>query len=70
MIKNRSYFIQKKSQITVCRDPDDNKFLELALDSNAEFLMTGDKDLLSLKSLLEYKNLIISPSDFLVKIVI
>ena len=38
--------------------------------SNAEFLMTGDKDLLSLKSLLEYKNLIISPSDFLVKIVI
>jgi len=70
MIKNKSYFIKKKSQITICRDPDDNKFLELALDSNAEFLMTGDKDLLSLKSLLEYKNLIISPSDFLVKIVI
>ncbi len=51
MIKNRSYFIKKKSLITVCRDPDDNKFLELALDSNAEFLITGDKDLLSLKSL-------------------
>jgi uncharacterized protein len=65
MIKNKSCFIKKTSQITVCRDPDDNKFLELALDSNADFLLTGDKDLLSLKSLLEYKNIIISPSDFL-----
>lgn len=31
-----------------CRDPKDNKFLELALTGNAEFLVTGDEDLLVL----------------------
>ena len=34
--------------ITDCRDPDDNKFLALALDSAAEFIVTGDRDLLEL----------------------
>jgi len=29
-----------------CRDPDDQKFLELALDANADFLVTRDKALL------------------------
>ena len=31
-----------------CRDPKDNKFLELAVSTNASFLVTGDKDLLVL----------------------
>jgi putative PIN family toxin of toxin-antitoxin system len=30
-----------------CRDPDDQKFLELARDGNADFLVTRDKDLLA-----------------------
>ena len=34
--------------ITECRDPDDNKFLELAVSSKASFIITGDQDLLSL----------------------
>ena len=34
-----------QSEVTDCRDPDDNKFLSLALDGNASFLITGDKDL-------------------------
>jgi predicted nucleic acid-binding protein len=51
--------------IKTCRDPDDNKFLELAKDANAEFLITGDQDLLSLKALAEYQNQIITPKDFL-----
>lgn len=37
-----------QSVITDCRDPDDNKFLALALDSEAEFIVTGDRDLLEL----------------------
>lgn len=37
-----------QSVITDCRDPDDNKFLALALDSAAEFIVTGDRDLLEL----------------------
>ena len=37
-----------QSVITDCRDPDDNKFLALALDSAAEYIVTGDRDLLEL----------------------
>jgi uncharacterized protein len=65
IIKNNSQFIQTTSQITICRDPDDNKFLELAIDSQAKFLLTGDKDLLTLKSQAEYQHLIVNPRDFL-----
>ena len=31
-----------------CRDPDDQPFLDLALDSQAQWLLTSDRDLLSL----------------------
>lgn len=34
--------------VTDCRDPKDNKFLELAISANASCLVTGDKDLLVL----------------------
>ena len=34
----------------VCRDPDDIKILGLALVSNADYIVTGDKDLLVLKN--------------------
>ena len=65
LIHIRSKFIKPISQIRICRDLDDNKFLELLIDSNANFLLTGDKDLLILKSEPEYENIIISPRDFL-----
>jgi uncharacterized protein len=57
--------IQTTSKIIDCRDLDDNKFLELAIDAKAKFLITGDKDLLSLKSLKKYQPLIITPRDFM-----
>ena len=41
-------WISTSSTISECRDPDDNKFLELAVDGKADFLITGDKDMLSL----------------------
>jgi putative PIN family toxin of toxin-antitoxin system len=34
--------------ISDCRDPKDNKFLELANDGNTGYIITGDKDLLTL----------------------
>jgi len=37
------------SNITDCRDQKDNFLLNLAIDSNADFLVTGDSDLLILK---------------------
>jgi putative PIN family toxin of toxin-antitoxin system len=64
-IRNQSQFSQTTLEIADCRDPDDNKFLELALEVQAKFLLTGDKDLLSLKTQSPYQNLIISPRDFL-----
>ncbi|MCL4385576.1 MAG: putative toxin-antitoxin system toxin component, PIN family [Actinobacteria bacterium] len=47
----------------ICRDSDDNKILDLAVFSKAKYIITGDKDLLSLG---KYKDTsIITPNDFL-----
>jgi putative PIN family toxin of toxin-antitoxin system len=40
--------IEVKSIVTVCRDPKDNFLLALAKDGKADYLLTGDKDLLNL----------------------
>jgi uncharacterized protein len=41
-------FIEVTAQISECRDPKDNKYLELALSGQAECIVTGDDDLLVL----------------------
>jgi putative PIN family toxin of toxin-antitoxin system len=51
--------------ITVCRDPKDDKLLELAVSGTADFLVTGDKDLLVLNPFRGVE--IISPREFLDK---
>jgi uncharacterized protein len=56
-------FVQVTSSIEVCRDPKDNFLLSLAVDSNATFLLTGDKDLLELKKVGKTK--ILSLTQFL-----
>lgn len=38
------------SRVDVCRDGDDNRVLELALDGHADAIVTGDQDLLGLTS--------------------
>ena len=40
--------IETSETITDCRDPRDNKFLELAISADASCIVTGDKDLLVL----------------------
>ncbi|MCC5904969.1 MAG: putative toxin-antitoxin system toxin component, PIN family [Balneolaceae bacterium] len=42
-------FVNVTSEISECRDPKDNFLLSLAIDGKADFLLTGDKDLLVLK---------------------
>ena len=37
-----------KSAVNVCRDPNDDFLLALSKDGKADYLVTGDKDLLSL----------------------
>jgi putative PIN family toxin of toxin-antitoxin system len=43
-----SEFIESVSPISACRDPKDDKFLALALTGQADFILTGDQDLLVL----------------------
>lgn len=42
-------FVQVQSNVDVCRDPKDNFLLSLAVDGHADYLLTGDSDLLELK---------------------
>jgi len=51
--------IKVTSEIKLCRDIKDNFLLNLAADSNADFLVTGDKDLLEIKHLQKTKILTI-----------
>ena len=44
-------FIDVKTKVNICRDPKDNFLLALALDSNADFLITGDSDLLEIEQI-------------------
>ncbi|MBD2627431.1 putative toxin-antitoxin system toxin component, PIN family [Trichormus variabilis] len=41
-------FINITEQVNECRDPKDNKYLELAVSGKAECIITGDEDLLIL----------------------
>lgn len=50
-------------RLDICRDPKDNMFLELAKTVSADYLITGDKDLLDLKKFENTK--ILKPSEFL-----
>jgi len=47
-IKGLLIFQEISESIQFCRDPKDNKFLELAIAANASCIITGDKDLLVL----------------------
>ena len=39
-----------KALAPVCRDPDDNMVLECAIESHAQYIVSGDKDLLDLEA--------------------
>jgi len=47
--------IKVSSEIKLCRDIKDNFLLNLAIDSDADFLVTGDKDLLEIKNIRKTK---------------
>jgi predicted nucleic acid-binding protein len=40
--------VELSGVVTACRDPDDNKLLEIAVVGRADCLVTGDQDLLIL----------------------
>jgi uncharacterized protein len=56
-------WIDVEVQITACRDPKDDKFLELAVTGRATHIVTGDSDLLALNPFRGIE--IVSPQTFL-----
>ena len=50
LIDSHAEFIEVTSNIKICRDEKDNFLLSLATDSIADYLLTGDNDLLTLKN--------------------
>jgi putative PIN family toxin of toxin-antitoxin system len=62
LLDESSENIAIKTKVDICRDPKDNYLISLALDSNADFIITGDIDLLELKKI--GKTVIIRYNDF------
>lgn len=50
-------------RIAACRDPKDDKFLDVALNGEAQLILTGDRDLLELHPFHGIE--IVGPADFL-----
>jgi len=47
-IEEYAEFVEVKSSTSYCRDEKDNFLISLSVDSDADFLLTGDQDLLIL----------------------
>ena len=47
-LARQAEWIDVSSHIAACRDPNDDMFLELAVDGHASHLITGDHDLIAL----------------------
>jgi len=60
---SEAIFIDITENMRVCRDPKDDKFLELAVNGGATCIISGDEDLLVLNP---FRNIpIIKPDEFL-----
>ena len=72
-LADRKGFVQRLAEIAEfvpiiqmvreCRDPKDEKFLEVALNGRADVIITGDRDLLAMHPWREVE--ILSPTDYL-----
>ena len=63
IINDKVLFVNVFSVVDVCRDVKDNFLLSLAIDGEVDYLITGDKDLLSLKHF--QKTSILTINDFI-----
>jgi putative PIN family toxin of toxin-antitoxin system len=62
----RAIFVEIVETVQECRDPKDDKILELALNGRAEYIVSGDKDLLVLNPFRGVK--IVTAEEFLKEI--
>ena len=60
---NDAEFVEISETVQVCRDPKDDRILELAVNGDADYIVTGDTDLLVLNPFRGIE--ILQPADFL-----
>lgn len=62
-IHKHAEYIEVSSKVNITRDKKDNFLIELCIDGKADYLITGDEDLLSIKKI--KKTSILKIVDFL-----
>jgi putative PIN family toxin of toxin-antitoxin system len=62
-LRLESELVEIVERIDLCRDEKDNKFLEIAINGKADYLITGDNDLLVLRPFQDVK--IMTVNEFL-----
>lgn len=62
-VESHASIVRSRSRVTLSRDNADNKFLECAMSARADFLITGDRDLLELQEIFPIP--IVIPAGFL-----
>ncbi len=64
MLTKKSILVEPSTRIKIVKDdPEDDKFVETALEGDADFIVTQDKHLLKLK---DYQGIkVITPEEFL-----
>ena len=66
LIRLRGEVVIPKQRVADCRDPKDDKFLDVALSGDADCIVSGDLDLISMNP---YRSIpIITPAEFLAMI--
>ena len=63
LIRLRGELVTPDQQVDACRDPKDNRFLEAAVEGDADVIVSGDADLVDM---MKYEDiLILSVAEFL-----
>ena len=65
LIHRNCTYVKIRSKLKACKDPKDDFLLNLSIDAHANYLITGDKDLLQLKMI--GKTTILPFSEFISK---
>ena len=63
LLVKEAALVEVAEHVEECRDPKDDKFLELAVNGKADFIVSGDEDLQVLNPFRRIK--IVSPREFL-----
>lgn len=51
---------EERTKVRICRDPDDDKFISCAIDTECLYIVSGDKDLLEIEMYKDVKILTVS----------